>query len=197
MKSIIRLFLFIVICLSGVLYAWRTLWLASMPQSERNLPMNNASQQIDIPERPGVKGIMISGPTIEPLLFAIDLSKSGLVELDWQYLMAIDPNADIKINGTIDSKGRFHFSQEDVLMEGHTQAGLIIQKALQSWLFKPYKEGKIQFWFNLPSRGHKLIIDVGEMERKKSIADYIPIYHGQMYHIKNMNSGLVKIKGTG
>ncbi len=196
MKSIIKIILSIIFCGSLILYGVRVLWLAAMPQSERNLPFN-VPQQIDIPERPGVRGIVISGPTVEPLLFSIDVSKSGLLELDWQYLMAVDPNADIKINARIDSKGRLHFAQEDVLMEGHTEAGLIIQKALQSWIFKPYKEGEIQFWFNLPSRGDKLVIDVSQMKRKKTIADYIPVYLGQMHYISNINSSLIQIKGNG
>lgn len=197
MKIVARYTLAIILGASIILYVVRALWLTTMPYSERELPFSDAPQQINIPERPGVKGILISGPRIDPMFFCIDVRKPGLVELDWDYLMAIDPNADIKINGRIDSKGRLHFNQEDIQMEGHTEAGLMIQKALQSWMFTPVKEGEIQFWFNLPSRGNKLIIDVRQMKRKKNIPDYIPVYLGQLHYIRNINSGMIQINGTG
>ena len=196
MKTIFRIIIIVVAIIVLSIFTIRKIWLESLPPSRKNLVYANAPTEINIPQRPGVQGILISGPKIDPLFFSIDLSKSGVRQIDWIYLMSIDPGADIKVNAVIDSKGRLHFSQDDVFMGGHTKAGLYIQEIIRSWRFTPYREGNIQFWFNLPSVGRKLIIDMRDMHRKESIPEYIPIYTGKVYYVENISLSEIQVRDS-
>ena len=71
-----------------------------------NLPHFEISQKLEIPPRPGVQGIEITGPRIEPVNFSIDPSKPGLRAIDWTRLWASDPGTDVKVTGYIDSRGQ-------------------------------------------------------------------------------------------
>jgi len=150
-------------------------------------------EKLEIPPRPGVKGIVITGPTIEPLYFSIDLSKVGIRLLNWRQLQSIDPHADVRVNCRVNDQGRLTFSQKDVLMEGHTEAGVMIQQAMKTWSYTPYKMGEIRFWFNLPSKGRKLIIDTQGLLRKNEIPDHIPIYDGQIHLIEGIPFNEIRV----
>lgn len=174
---------------------WREYALRRLPYDDLEIPAVVEEKRLEIPPRPGVQGVVITGPRIEPLFFAIDLSMAGVRELNWRRLRLVDPHADVKLTCTVDGRGRLLFSQEDVLMEGHTEAGMMIQQALKTWVYTPYKSGMIRFWFNLPSKGKKLIIDTQGLRRKGEVPGHVPIYDGRLYLIEGIPNQDVQVGG--
>lgn len=181
----------VAVVLLGV--AARELWLWSIPIQEVIMPPESSEDKMEVPPRPGVQGLIISGPRIEPLYFTIDLTRTDLENLNWKRLERTDPWADIKVKCKVDEKGRIFFSQEDIQMEGHPEAGLMIQQALRTWRFTPYKSGEILFWFNLPSKGRKLIIDISRLNRSPMVPEYVPIYNGKLHYIEGISPADVQI----
>jgi hypothetical protein len=178
-----------------ILFLIRTyLWIC-LPETNIQVSYAGQEKKLTIPPRPGIKGIEITGPQIQPLFFSIDLSRAGVHSLDFLQLQLTDPHADVKVTCTIDDQGRLLFSQKDILMEGHTEAGLMIQKALKTWIYTPYKQGTIKFWFNLPSKGKKVIINLNGLKRKDSIPRHIPIYTGQIHLIDGLKNSELQIGG--
>ena len=172
----------------GLLFlGWRQYVLWRLPYSQIIIPPIEGERELEIPPRPGIQGLIISGPVIKPLFFSVDLSKAGIRSLDWRQLQTIDPHTDVRVNCQIDEQGRLVFSRDDVLMGGHTEAGMMIQQALRTWIYTPFKTGYIQFWFNLPSKGKKLVIDMQNLKRKANIPLETPIYNGQMYLIEGIS----------
>jgi len=171
-------------------WAWRQL-----PLDTVKIPPIVKEEVLEIPPRPGVRGVIIAGPTIEPLTFAIDLNKSGGLNLNWLELRAVDPHTDVKVTCRVDQQGRLNFRQDDVLMEGHTEAGMMIQAALRTWIYTPYKSGIIRFWFNLPSKGRKLIIDTHQLSRKVDIPPHITVYDGKLHLVDRIPLQDVHIGG--
>ncbi len=178
-----------------ILFGIRTYLWIRLPETRIDVSYSGEEEKLIIPPRPGVRGIEITGPQIKPLFFSVDLSRAGVHSLDFLQLQLVDPHADVKVTCTIDEQGRLLFSQKDILMEGHTEAGLMIQKALKTWIYTPYKLGTIKFWFNLPSKGRKVIIDLKNMKRKDSIPRHIPIYTGQIHLIDGLENSDIKIGG--
>ena len=176
-----------------VFIVWRESSLRRLPFDEVRLPLMEYEEKLEIPPRPGIQGIVITGPTIESLFFSLDLTKAGVRSLDWRRIMTIDPHADVKIECRIDEQGQLWFSQEDVLMGGHTEVGLIIQRALKTWMYTPLKTGIIRFWFNLPSKGRKLIIDTNGLRRKPEIHEYVPIFDGQLHLVEGIPPQDIKV----
>lgn len=172
-----------VIFLGLSIYVKRQIDLWRLPYSQITVQPIEWEKELEIPPRPGIQGLVIAGPVIQPLFFSIDLSKAGIRSLDWRRLQTIDPHTDIKVNCRIDEQGRLIFYKDDVLMGGHTEAGMMIQQALRTWIYTPLKTGFIQFWFNLPSKGKKLVIDMKDLSRKEGVPLDIPIYTGKMYLI--------------
>jgi len=182
-KTLIFYGVVIIFSVSGLYIGLQKILLDRLPPDKIEIPYFNEKKEIVIPLRPGIQGIIITGPIIDPLTFHIDLSKAGLRTLNWNYLQNIDPHTDVKINCRIDNKGRLIFSRDDLLMGGHTRAGLYIEQILKTWIYTPFKKGDIQFWFNLPSKGKKLIIDMEKLGRKNEIPAHIPIFNGQLHLI--------------
>ena len=185
-----------VVVFGMVLIAWRQYVLWRLPFDDVRIPMMEMEEMLEIPQRPGVQGIVISGPTIEPLVFAIDLTKAGVRTLDWRQLQVVDPHTDVKISCEIDNQGRLFFSQKDVLMGGHTEAGMMIQRVLKTWIYTPFKSGTIRFWFNLPSKGKKLLIDTSDLNRRTDIPGHIPIYDGRMHLIEGIQTSDIQVVGS-
>ena len=192
-RSILIRFLLILLCGGLLLVGWREYTMWRLPFDDVQISPFEKEEKLEIPPRPGVKGIVITGPTIEPLYFSIDLSKVGIRLLNWRQLQSIDPHADVRVNCRVNDQGRLTFSQKDVLMEGHTEAGVMIQRAMKTWSYTPYKMGEIRFWFNLPSKGRKLIIDTQGLLRKNEIPDHIPIYDGQIHLIEGIPFNEIRV----
>ena len=192
-------FLRIIVVLLGIglaLLVWCTFELWRLPYDEIEIPPLGIREHLDIPPRPGIQGVLISGPTIEPLIFSIDLSKAGVRTLEWQRLETIDPHTDVKVSGQIDSQGRLFISDRDVLMGGHTEAGLMIQRAMRTWMYTPFKAGSIRFWFNLPSKGKKLIIDTDGLVRAREVPSHVPIFEGRIHLIEGISPSDIQLGGT-
>lgn len=185
----------LIVYASGLLFVILTvLWLVSylgQPVDSLILPEFEISQELDIPPRPGVQGIEISGPLIQPVTFAIDASRPGLRRIDWDRLMAIDPGTDIKVTVSINRRGQLTVDTFDD--GGHTQAGRYIQSALQTWMYKPYLTGKARFWFNLPSRGKKIMVDLSNLKRSPIVPDHVPLLYGRVHLIENAPRGSVAL----
>ena len=184
------------IILIGVIFmGWRGYALHRLPLDEVRIPPVVYGQKLEIPPRPGIQGIVITGPRREPLFFSVDISKAGIQSLNWQDLEALDPLADVKVNCFVDERGQLSFSQNDVRMGGHTEVGMRIQRALKTWMYKPFRTGMIQFWFNLPSKGRKLVIDTNGLRRKAGIPEDVPILFGQIHLVEGIPSNQVWIRG--
>lgn len=188
----IALLLFGLFCL---IFVYRLYLIWKLPYQTMRLSSQGFEEKMEIPPRPGIQGIVITGPRIEPLYFSIDLSKPGIQPLDWKKLMMVDSHADVKIQCQVNEHGRLIFSQKDVLMEGHTEAGMMIQRAMKTWIFKPYKKGPMRFWFNLPSKGEKLSIDVRRLEIRESIPKEIPVYNGKLHLVDGIAPQDIRIGG--
>jgi hypothetical protein len=183
-KWILAGVLVIMICGLGV-GLYRFIELSRLPEDSVTLPAFDIDERIEIPPRPGIQGIIISGPVIKPLKFEIDPSKSGLmIPISWRDLRTIDPYTDVVVDCRIDSQGKL--SILNVWDEGHTRAGNLIKTALRTWRYTNYKRGHIRFWFNLPSRGKKLVIDTQDMFRSPGIPEHIPIYQGKIHLIEGI-----------
>jgi hypothetical protein len=174
----------------------RILQWSRLPDDSIILPVSDIENQPEIPPRPGIQGIEISGPEIKAKRFEIDMSRSGLESLNWNQLMAVDPHAQIIVYGSINNQGQLVFSARDVRSEGHPQAGVMITRALKTWIYTPFKSGTVTFTFNLPSEGKKLIIDGGLLKRKNNIPLEVPILDGQMYHIDGVPNQEVRQIGS-
>jgi hypothetical protein len=191
-KTFVQILIVICLCVLLIL-SWRAFTLWRLPYDEVEIPPLLLEDKLVIPQRPGIRGIIITGPTIEPLFFSVDLTKSGIRGLNWRQLQSIDPHTDVKINCLINDQGEVYFSMQDVLMEGHTDAGMAIQNSLKTWIYTPFRSGIIRFWFNLPSKGKKLIIDTSGLRRKWEIPNDIPIYNGQLHFIQGIPTNEIGI----
>lgn len=163
-----------------------------MPEDALQVPTSEIEKQPEIPPRPGIQGIEISGPEIKAKRFEIDLSRSDLESLDWKLLLATDPHAQIIVIATIDNQGNLLFSERDVRMEGHPQAGVMITRAMKTWVYTPLKTGSIGFTFNIPSEGKKLLVDASGLRRKESISKEVPILDGQLVFINGISPAEIR-----
>ena len=186
-----------IVALAVILLLVRQWILHGMPEDTVQIPPSEIEKQPEIPPRPGIQGIEISGPEIKTKRFEIDLSRSDLESLDWKRLVAVDPHTQIIVAATIDNQGNLSFSQRDVRMEGHPQAGVMITTAMRTWVYTPLKTGSIVFTFNLPSEGKKLLIDASGLRRKASISMEVPVLDGQLVFINGINPMEIRqISGT-
>ncbi|MCD6117323.1 hypothetical protein J7K93_09930 [bacterium] len=186
--SYIRDFIiFVVIAAVAFLAVWRKLQIDKIPFEKVLLNASEEYESIKIPPRPGLQGITITGEVIQPLVFSI-IGKATVTALDWNRL---NSHAVVKITAWIDERGRLFINE--MRSGGHTEAGLLIQDALQTWIYTPYKTGIIKFFFNLPSKGKKLIIDTSGLRRKDDIPPDKPIYDGHVYFINGVKPSEVGI----
>ncbi|MCD6167452.1 hypothetical protein DRQ12_09870 [candidate division KSB1 bacterium] len=174
----------------------RTLMMQGLPYDEMFLSSYALVDSLEIPPRPGIAGIIITGPKIEPVYFKIDVQRAGLRKLDWDEIVAWDRTADVKIRATITDDGSLVFDEvTDVYCPGHTSAGRIIASVVKTWAYTPYKTGTIRFWFNVASTGQKLTIDVRGLKRKPGIPGKIDVFNGLLYYIDGLSRRDVNSNG--
>ncbi len=141
---------------------------------------------IILPERPGTLSLVLTGPIIKPLIFAIDLSMPNIHSLDWSALADVDITADVKIRASVGSDGSLVFDPvSDVICPGHTKAGEMISRVLQTWSYKPFKVGPIMIRFNVGAIGKKLTIDISKLVLKEGIESDTPIKVGKLHFVDN------------
>ena len=175
-----------VICIIVLIFAlllWRGHIIRGLPENDKHIPSIAASEKLEIPQRPGIQGIVITGPIIEPLLFSID-SRVSPKELDWEKLKNINPKADVLIKAKIENGKITKLKIHDI---GSKKAGELVVEAIETWCYTPYKDGEIKFWFNLATEKEKFKIDPMSLEKAKEYEKY-PIKDGKLYHIKGMKN---------
>ena len=181
-NTIIKLFGAIIVICVVLVFVYRQQQLNKIPYEKILLNASDEYAKIVIPPRPGIYGITITGEIIKPLIFSI-IGKATVTALDWERL---DSRAVVKVTAKIDERGRLTITE--MRSGGHTEAGLLISEALQTWIYAPYKTGTIKFFFNLPSKGRKLIIDLSGLKRKNDIPPEKPIYDGRLYFINGIRT---------
>jgi hypothetical protein len=174
---------------------WRFCQLLGFPESDEYIPGISVSEKMEIPQRPGTKGIVITGPKLETLWFAIDL-RVAATALDWQRLRTIDQHADVKIRARI-NEGQLKFDRSlgDIKDAGHPSAGDMIGSAMGTWGYTSYKAGEIRFWFHLASTGVKLSIDPSDLKTKKEYERNL-VGDGSLYFIKGINPNDAQIENV-
>jgi hypothetical protein len=191
-KIVVPLFILAAFCLlTVVLFICRnsgleegTVRLSSFAKPDTLLP----------PMRPGIQGIVISGPVLRDLIFDIDRNTGIPQPIIWAELVGIDQIADVKVRAEISASGRLVIRdpQRDIQAFGFPQAGNYIERILNTWTYFPHKRGTIKFHFNVGSRAYKLIIDDTGLQRNPDIPEKIRVRNGLMYYIKGLNSSQVR-----
>ena len=179
-----------IILLFGMLYVFRY---SGFEKDDVFIPPLAKSDNLKIPPRPGIQGIVITGPIIEDLIFDIDLSAAGLKALNWDRLVGIDRTARVTIRATVNKRGKLLFRRRnnDIKDSGHPDAGRYIEEVLSTWTFFPYKTGTIRFYFNVASKGKKLTIDTRNLEKNSDIPGKIRVLDGRMFYITGLDIGEV------
>ena len=177
-------------------YAVRLFLLHQLPPDNSMIPLTALEERISIPPRPGVEGIIITGPAIKDLIFQIDTKTSQLRKLNWKRIESIDKTADVKIRATVLRNGELEFNPiTDVISPGHSYAGNEIAKIIGTWKYSAYKHGQIYFWFNFPSRGVKLTVDTHELVRNEDIPKKYFIKNGLLFYINGLSISKVNQSG--
>ena len=194
MRLLIRILSVTLVFVLLAFIAYRWFLIRKIESTRIDVPVLTMEKKLDIPPRPGVQGIVITGAEIQDLYFEIDQDKSDITPLNWENLKIKDPNTDIKITYRVNDSGRLIFQEiQDV---GHGDAGNMIRKTMDTWLYKPYKTGTIRFWFHLQSKGTKLWVDVSKLKRKPDIPSEIEVYNGQIHFINGISSKDIRLGGN-
>lgn len=193
MKKILLFFSLSVIFVLLLVTVYYLIAMSRLPADDGDL--GNLEEMMVLPERPGTQSLILTGPIIKPLIFAIDISKPNIQNLDWEVLKDIDITADVKILGRIGPDGSLLFDPiDDVYCPGHTKAGEMISRVLQTWSYTPYKEGPITIRFNVGAIGKKVTIDISKLTRKDGVDPETPIKIGRLHFVDNgLRGGEVKV----
>lgn len=154
------------------------------------IPSFTKIDTLKIPPRPGIQGVVISGPVISDLIFDINLKAADIQPLDWNKLKTIDRTAEVTVRAKVAADGRLIIKRDqgDILDRGHPDAGREIEKSLSTWVYFPYREGDIFFYFNVPSKGlKKVIIDATKLKRSKKIPKKNEVQNGLLHYIKGLD----------
>lgn len=152
------------------------------------VPPLERADSLNIPPRPGIQGVVIAGPVIKDLVFDIDLRAADVTPLSWDKLEGIDRTAEITVRATVTENGHLRFTRRDrdIIDRGHPEASRYIERILSTWTYFPYKTGTLRFYFNVASKGEKLVIDTRGMRKKETIPDKIRVQNGLLYHISGL-----------
>jgi len=196
-KTKIRLiYLVVFLVLLLFFYSVRIILLHRLPPDNSVIPLAAIEEKISIPPRPGVEGIMITGPVVKDLIFQIDTKTSQLRKLNWNRIEMIDKTADVKIRASVLRNGELEFNPiTDVISPGHSYAGNEIAKVIKTWKYVPYKHGRIYFWFNFPSSGVKLTVDTHELVRNEEIPKRYFVRNGLLFYIDGLSLSKVNQAG--
>lgn len=194
LRKILSYVVIAVLVVFVVLYVYRAIALGKIPFEDADL--GNVEEEIILPERPGTQSLILTGPLIKPLVFAINMRTPGIKSLDWDALMNVDFTADVRVTATVDDNGSLNFDPiDDVYCPGHAKAGEMVSNVLKSWKYTPYKIGKIVIRFNVGAVGKKMTVDVSKLERREGVDPDTPLKNGKLYLIDgSLKSSEVKIK---
>lgn len=183
--------LLVLILVAGGLYLFRY---AGLEMDHFHPTPFSPPDSLEIPMRPGVQGIVISGPPLRDLYFKINLRAAGIQPINWSELEIIDPTGEVTVQARVTKSGDLQFNRrDDVKDAGHPDAGRYIVSKLSTWSYEPHKSGWIRFYFNVASRGRKLIIDDRDLQKNSDIPDKIRVRDGTMHYIDGLESTQVGI----
>ncbi|MBN1560489.1 hypothetical protein JW998_09575 [candidate division KSB1 bacterium] len=147
---------------------------------------------LEIPMRPGVQGIVISGPEIKDLLFEIDMTAAGIQPIVWEELKKMVQTAQIIVQARVSPSGDLQFNyNSDVKDLGYPDAGQYIANRISTWKYKNTKTGPIRFKFDIGAVGHQLTVDPGSLQKKSGIAEKIMVKDGTLYYIPGLKNNQV------
>ena len=155
---------------------------------DKNLSEFSDPDSLIIPPRPGVQGIIITGPEIKDLVFAIDTRTAGIQPIIWQTLQAKGQTAEVTIRAKVLPNGNLNFSREngDIRDRGNPDAGKYLQEKMATWAYFPHKTGVILFYFNVGSKGKKLIIDIDGVKKSPGISERVRVKNGALSYIEGL-----------
>lgn len=185
---VIPLCIFAIICLLAAgLFIFRY---SSLVEATTSISSFAKADTLMPPMRPGIQGIVISGPILRDLVFDINLDSGSPQPINWDELVGIDQVADVKVRAVILATGKLVIrdAQRDIQAFGFPEAGNYIERMISTWTYFPYKSGTIKFHFNVGSRAQKLIIDGSGLNRSADIPEKIRVRDGLMYYIKGLKS---------
>jgi hypothetical protein len=144
------------------------------------------------PPRPGAQGVVITGPEIKRLYFEIDASIAGQRRLGWQSIFGRNKSADVTVRAVVKEDGSLSINKiRDIKDLGYSEAGNEIYKVLRTWRYKPYKRGKILFWFNAAALQYKLTVDASNLEILPDYREY-RVSNRQLFNIEGLGSNEVR-----
>jgi len=194
LKKILSYFVGFVLIVSLCLYVYRAIALSQIPVEDADL----GTEVVDIilPERPGTRSLVLTGPLIKPLVFAVNMRTPGIKSLDWDALINVDFTADVRVTARVEPDGSLEFDPiDDVYCPGHAKAGEMVSNVLKSWKYTPYKTGILTIRFNVGAVGKRMTVDVSQLQRREGVDPDIPLKNGKLYLVKgSLKSSEVRIK---
>jgi hypothetical protein len=141
LKKILTYSVVFVLIVSLGLYVYRAIALSKIPVEDADL--GSVKEEIILPERPGTRSLVLTGPLIKPLVFAVNMRTPGIKSLDWDALINVDFTADVRVNARVEEDGSLEFDPiDDVYCPGHAKAGEMVSNVLRSWKFEITKTGR-------------------------------------------------------
>ncbi len=194
LKKILGIFFAVLFVVFLVIYVYRAVVLSGIPIEDADL--GNIVEEAPPPERPGTQSLILTGPLIKPLVFALNMRTPGMRSLDWSALNDVDFTADVRVTAKVSEDGALKFNPlDDVYCPGHVKAGEMIGNVMRSWTYSPYKTGTIVFRYNVGAVGKKLTIDVSKLRRREGVDPDTPLKNGLLYFIDGgLKGSEVKIK---
>ncbi len=194
LKKILTYSATFVLIVSLGLYVYRAIALSKIPVEDADL--GTEVVEIILPERPGTKSLVLTGPLIKPLVFAVNMRTPGIKSLDWDELINVDFTADVRVTARVEADGSLEFDPiNDVYCPGHAKAGEMVSNVLKSWKYTPFKTGILIIRFNVGAVGKKMTVDVSQLQRREGVDPDIPLKNGKLYLVKgSLKSSEVRIK---
>ncbi len=177
--------LFAVILAVGGLLIFRY---AGLEPDQFSLKSFSTSDTLEVPMRPGVQGIVISGPPLRDLTFEIDLSAAGIKPINWGQLEGMAPKSELIIRAQVLKNGNLLLTQKDVQDGGYPKAGEYLAATISTWKYKAYKNGWIRFKFTPGATENLLIIDANDLENNAEIPAKIRVRNGIMHYVNGLKS---------
>ena len=193
-RILTRIIALAIVLLVGGVILYYLVAMGSIPYDDADF--GETEEIVVLPERPGTQSLILTGPIIRPLIFALDFRRPKIRSINWEEIRATDPTADVRITAMLTADGILKFDPvTDVYSPGHTRAGVMIARVVRTWAYTPYMMGPIVFTFRVGAVGKKVTIDISRLKRKEGLDPDVPIKTGKLYLIENgLSPREVKIK---
>ena len=194
LKKILTYLVTFVLIVSLGLYVYRAIALSKIPVEDADL--GSVEEEIILPERPGTRSLVLTGPLIKPLVFAVNMRTPGIKSLDWDALINVDFTADVRVTARVEPDGSLEFDPiDDVYCPGPAKAGEMVSNVLRSWKYTPYKTGTLIIRFNVGAVGKKMTLDISKLQLREGVDPDIPLKNGKLYLVNgSLKNSEVRIK---